>query len=141
MIPLPTSFLTALGDADVCAANFTGVHVDSRRVVSGDLFVAVGGGVEFLEGAIQRGAAAPLVVVARPDIGIITNIGPVHLELVDSLDGVRRAKSELVDALPAGGTAIVPEDFPVRRNDVTVVRVPPTAGRVERSRTIVGDVS
>ena len=61
MIPLPTSFLTALGDADVCAANFTGVHVDSRRVVSGDLFVAVGGGVEFLEDAIQRGAAATLV--------------------------------------------------------------------------------
>ena len=42
------------------------------------------------------------------DIGVITMIAPVHLEKVGTLEGVVRAKSELIDALPPGGTAIVP---------------------------------
>jgi UDP-N-acetylmuramoyl-tripeptide--D-alanyl-D-alanine ligase len=69
------------------------------------------------------GQIAELCEIARPQIGVITNIGPVHLELVDSLDGVRRAKAELVAALPAGGTAVVPADFPVERDDIDVVRI------------------
>ena len=54
---------------------------------------------------------------------MITNVGPVHLEKVGDLDGVVRAKSELIDALPPGGTAVVPADFPVERDDLEVVRV------------------
>src|SRR5262249_41433131 len=69
------------------------------------------------------GQIAALCDVARPEIGVITNVGPVHLELVDSLDGVRRAKGELVDTLPPHGTAIVPADFPVARDDIHVVRL------------------
>ena len=88
------------------------------------------------------GQIATLAEIARPEIGVITNIGPVHLELVDSLEGVRRAKGELVDSLPAGGTAIVPADFPVERDDVHVVRVAePTTAPTADGRTKVGGVS
>jgi UDP-N-acetylmuramoyl-tripeptide--D-alanyl-D-alanine ligase len=87
------------------------------------------------------GQIAELAALARPQIGVVTNVGPVHLELVDSLDGVVRAKAELIVALPPGGTAIVPEDFPVARDDVDVVRIgTPEASRVD-GRTIVGGVS
>jgi UDP-N-acetylmuramoyl-tripeptide--D-alanyl-D-alanine ligase len=87
------------------------------------------------------GQIAELAALARPQIGVVTNVGPVHLELVDSLDGVVRAKTELIAALPPGGTAIVPEDFPVSRDDVEVVRIgTPEASRVG-GRTIIGGVS
>jgi len=87
------------------------------------------------------GQIAELAALARPQIGVVTNVGPVHLELVDSLDGVVRAKAELIAALPPGGTAIVPADFPVSRDDVDVVRIgTPEASRVD-GRTIVGGVS
>ena len=183
----------------------TGVEIDSRRVSPGDLFVAVGGGVSFLDDARSRGAAATLVPddafaalaaiggavrarsrarvvaitgsvgktstkdilaallrphvrliaaeagynneiglpltlariepdtqivvtemgmrgpgqiralaeIARPDVAVITAIAPVHLELLGTLENVARAKAELLDALPAGGIAIVPADAPV----------------------------
>jgi UDP-N-acetylmuramoyl-tripeptide--D-alanyl-D-alanine ligase len=87
------------------------------------------------------GQIAALAEVARPEVGVITNIGPVHLELVDSLDGVRRAKGELVSALPAGGTAIVPPDFPVERDDIHVVRVAEPAMTADGGRTEIGGVS
>ena len=54
------------------------------------------------------GQIAELAAIARPQIGVITNVGPVHLELVESVEGVARAKAELLQALPRGGTAIVP---------------------------------
>jgi UDP-N-acetylmuramoyl-tripeptide--D-alanyl-D-alanine ligase len=233
MIPLETDLLEGLGTLEARAVQVTGVQVDSRRVMPGDLFVAVGRGVEFAEDAMARGAAATLVPddafaalarigaalrdrsdarvvgitgsmgktstkdilaalcspfartiaaeasfnneigvpltlcrlehdtevcilefamrgfgqiadlckIARPQIGVVTNIGPVHLELVESIEGVRRAKGELVTALPAGSTAIVPEDFPVDRDDIDVVRVGPVVAEVVDGRTIVGGVS
>ena len=233
MIALETSVLEGLGDLEARADSVTGVQVDSRRIVLGDLFVAVGRGAEFVDDAFARGAAVTLVPsdafaalanigravrerssarivgitgsmgktstkdilaalsapsartiaaeasfnneigvpltlcrleadtevcvlelamrgfgqiaelaeIAQPQIGVVTNVGPVHLELVDSLDGVARAKGELIAALPAGGTAIVPEDFPVSRDDVEVVRVgAPEALRTD-GRTSVGGVS
>jgi UDP-N-acetylmuramoyl-tripeptide--D-alanyl-D-alanine ligase len=88
------------------------------------------------------GQIAELCAIARPEIGAITNIGPVHLELVGDVDGVRRAKTELVEALPPGGTAVVPGDFPVGRKDIRVVRVsPPEDAVVEDGRTLLGGVS
>jgi UDP-N-acetylmuramoyl-tripeptide--D-alanyl-D-alanine ligase len=87
------------------------------------------------------GQIATLAEIARPQIGVVTNVGPAHLELVDSIDGVVRAKSELIAALPAGGTAIVPEDFPVARDDIEIVRVgAPEAIRAD-GRTVVDGVS
>src|SRR5207244_4471836 len=87
------------------------------------------------------GQIAELCEIARPEIGVVTNVGPVHLELVESLDGVIRAKSELVDALPPGGVAIVPEDFPVEREDIRVIRLGEPAAEVSDGRTSVGGVS
>ena len=87
------------------------------------------------------GQIAALAEIARPKIGVITNVGPVHLELVDSLDGVRKAKGELITALPAGGTAIVPADFPVDRDDIDVVRVGAPDAKVVDGRTELGGVS
>ena len=83
------------------------------------------------------GQIAALAEVARPEVGVVTNVGPAHVELVGSLDGVVAAKSELVDALPAGGTAVVPRDFPVARDDITVVRVGDPEARAEGSRTSI----
>jgi UDP-N-acetylmuramoyl-tripeptide--D-alanyl-D-alanine ligase len=209
------------------------VQVDSRRILPGDLFVAVGRGVEFLADARERGATATLVptdafdalrriakevrtrslarlvgitgsmgktstkdilyalcapsahtvaaeasfnneigvpltlcrldrdtevcilelamrgfgqiaelcAIARPDIGVVTNVGPVHLELVDDLEGVKRAKGELIAALPSGGTAIVPDDFPISRGDIEIVRLGPPVGTVVDGRTELGGVS
>lgn len=87
------------------------------------------------------GQIAELSEISRPEIGVVTNVGPVHLELVDSLEGVIRAKSELVAALPPGGTAIVPEDFPVGREDIHVTRIGKPSAQVVGDRTVVGGVS
>ena len=233
MIRLETAFLEQLGRVESRADTFTGVQVDSRRIVPGDLFVAVGRGHEFLADALDRGAAVTLVPedafaalariggevrarsharvigitgsmgktstkdilaalcmpsartiaaeasynneigvpltlsrlerdtevcilelamrgfgqiaalcqIARPEIGVVTNVGPVHLELVDSVERVRRAKGELVDALPPGGTAIVPRDFPVGREDIDVVRLGEPEARVVDGRTELAGVS
>ena len=46
------------------------------------------------------GQIAELCAFARPDVGVITNVGPVHLEQVGDLAGVARAKGELIEALP-----------------------------------------
>jgi len=233
LIPLRVEELPQLGRLDARADTITGVQVDSRRIEPGDLFVAVGGGVDFLEAALERGAAATLVPehpfeamaalgslvrdrsaarvvgitgstgktstkdilaalcataartvaaeesynneigvpltlcrlepdtevcvlelamrgfgqiadlcrIARPHVGVITNVGPVHLELVGSLEGVLRAKGELVAALPPGGTAIVPLEFPVDRDDVDVIRLGEPDARRDGERTVVGGVS
>jgi UDP-N-acetylmuramoyl-tripeptide--D-alanyl-D-alanine ligase len=56
------------------------------------------------------GQIAWLASFACPNIGLITNIAPVHLELVETVENVARAKAELIEALPPGGTAVVPEE-------------------------------
>ena len=72
------------------------------------------------------GQIAELCEIARPDVGVITAIGPVHLELVGSVEGVARAKAELLASLPAGGIAVVPDTRliePHLRGDLDVRRV------------------
>ena len=63
MIPLELDVLEPLGRliARPWADTVTGMQVDSRRIDEGDLFVAVGGGADFVEHALARGAAAALV--------------------------------------------------------------------------------
>jgi UDP-N-acetylmuramoyl-tripeptide--D-alanyl-D-alanine ligase len=56
------------------------------------------------------GQIAELCAVARPDIGVITTIGLVHLELLGTLERVAEAKAEVVVSLPKGGVAIVPDE-------------------------------
>ncbi len=233
VIALRLDELPPLGELEARADEITGVKVDSRKVEPGDLFVALGRGVDFLAEALAQGAAATLVPekpfeamavlgaavrdrssarvvgitgstgktstkdilaalcapsartvaaeasynneigvpltlcrlepdtevcilelamrgfgqiadlcrIARPEIGVITNVGPAHLELVGSLEGVLRAKGELVAALPPGGTAIVPQEFPVERDDIEIVRLSEPDGRRDGDRTVVGGVS
>ncbi|MFV0308984.1 MAG: UDP-N-acetylmuramoyl-tripeptide--D-alanyl-D-alanine ligase [Desertimonas sp.] len=56
------------------------------------------------------GEIARLCDVARPSIGVVTAVAPSHTERVGGIEGVARAKAELIDALPAGGTAILNAD-------------------------------
>jgi UDP-N-acetylmuramoyl-tripeptide--D-alanyl-D-alanine ligase len=221
VIPLELSAVEPLGKliARPWADVVTGMQVDSRRIEEGDLFVAVGGGEDFIEHALARGASAALVPTddfaalaaiagavrdrssarivgitgstgktstkdilfalcaphrrtianegnynteigvplticrieedteiciselgmrgagqiawlasfVRPDVGVITNIGPAHLEFLGSIENIARAKAELIDGLPPGGIAVVPDEPLLEpyltRSDITVKRV------------------
>ncbi len=54
------------------------------------------------------GQIAELAAIAEPRIGVITNVGPVHVELLGSVEAIAAAKAEILTALPADGTAVVP---------------------------------
>lgn len=56
------------------------------------------------------GQIAELARIAEPDVGVITNVGPVHVELLGSTAAVAAAKAELITGLRDGGTVIVPSD-------------------------------
>ena len=218
MIPIPVEEIRRLGRLETDVDEITGVEIDSRRVGPGDLFLAVRGGVAYLEQARAAGAATlvpdddfaalaalgravrdqseaevvgitgstgktstkdilaalcrphrrtiaaeasynaelglPLTLcrlepdtelliaelamrgfgqiealceLARPTIGVITAIGPVHLQFVESVAGVARAKAELLEALPRGARAVIPAGVadlePNVRGDLDVIRV------------------
>jgi len=53
------------------------------------------------------GQIAHLASFHRPNVGIITNIGVSHVELVGSREGIMRAKSELLEALPSGAPSLL----------------------------------
>jgi UDP-N-acetylmuramoyl-tripeptide--D-alanyl-D-alanine ligase len=196
----------------------TGLELDSRRIGPGDLFVAIRGGVDYVDEALERGAAAALVpdepfqamaalgsavrdritarvlaitgatgktstkdilaalcrphlrtvaaeqslnneiglpltltratadtelvicemgtrgpgqiaelcAIARPDHGVIAQIGPAHLELFGTVEAVAAAEAEIVAALPRGGSIVVPAGEPLlephlAREDLDVV--------------------
>ena len=217
MIPLALRELEGLGRLEGDADVVTGVTIDSRRVRPGDLFVAVGGGTEYVEDARARGATtlvpddaftamatiaravrerssarvvgitgstgktstkdilaalcsplartvaaeasynnelgvpltlcrleedtdvcvlelamrglgqiAQLASIAKPGLGVITSVGPAHLELVGTLDAVAEAKAELLHALPSGAVAVIPAGVealePHLRNDLELRR-------------------
>ena len=76
------------------------------------------------------GQIAALCKVARPDIGIVTGVGPVHLELLGTVERVAQAKAEIVGALPPGGVAVAPTPAPelepfLQRTDIEVRRFGP----------------
>ena len=54
------------------------------------------------------GQIAELAAIAEPRVAVITNVGPVHVELLGSVEAIAAAKAEVLAALPAGGTAVVP---------------------------------
>jgi UDP-N-acetylmuramoyl-tripeptide--D-alanyl-D-alanine ligase len=75
------------------------------------------------------GQIAELTAIAEPDVGLITAVAPVHLELMGSIEAIAAAKAELVAGLRPGGTAIVPAGEALldahRRDDVTTVTFGP----------------
>ncbi len=92
------------------------------------------------------GQIAELCETAQPQIGVITKIGPVHLELLTTLERVAQAKAELIEALPAGGTAVVPAGDPLlgpylNREDIQVIRFGPDGDVELVSFTSRGDAS
>ncbi|SNS46892.1 UDP-N-acetylmuramoyl-tripeptide--D-alanyl-D-alanine ligase [Geodermatophilus pulveris] len=63
-------------------------------------------------GSRGRGHIARLCRVARPDVGVVLNVGSAHLGEFGSADGIAVAKGELVEALPESGTAVLNADDP-----------------------------
>jgi len=90
------------------------------------------------------GQIAELVAIAEPDVGVIVNVGPVHLESLGSLEAVAAAKAELIAGLRPGATAVIPAHEPLLaphlRGDLRIVTFgtdadvrlagPPCDGRV-----------
>jgi UDP-N-acetylmuramoyl-tripeptide--D-alanyl-D-alanine ligase len=80
-----------------------------------------------LEAAMRGfGEIATLTAICEPDVGVITNIAAVHLEQVGSLEGVARAKAELLVGMRDGSVAVVPAREPLLepylRDGLEVVR-------------------
>jgi UDP-N-acetylmuramoyl-tripeptide--D-alanyl-D-alanine ligase len=75
------------------------------------------------------GQIAELVRIAEPDVGVIVSVGPVHLELLGSIEAVAAAKAELLAGLAPGATAIVPAREalldPHLRDDLTTITFGP----------------
>ena len=99
-----------------------------------------------------EGQIAELVEVAEPDVGVIVNVGPVHLELLGTVERVAAAKAELIRDLRPGAACVVPASEPLLdahlREDLDTITFGPggevmllsfDAGRAEiesRGRTI-----
>lgn len=66
-------------------------------------------------GMYVGGEIAELARIARPRIGIVTAVQPVHLARIGSLQAIEAAKGELLEALPRDGTAILNADDPIVR--------------------------
>ena len=103
---LVASAISPLGDIHKTAANFNnevglpltllGIRKNHKAVV-----VEIG-----MRGLKQIEALAP---IARPNIGIVTNVGETHMELLGSIENIAKAKSELVEAIDEG-TVILNRD-------------------------------
>ena len=55
-----------------------------------------------------KGQIAELGAIAEPEVAVITNVGPVHVELLGSIEAIAAAKAEILDSLPSDGTAVAP---------------------------------
>ena len=85
------------------------------------------------------GQVAALSAIARPDIAVVSHIGPEHLELLGTVERVAEANAEVIAALPDGGSAVVPatsvelEPF-LSRDDIELRRFDPADAELENDR-------
>lgn len=66
-------------------------------------------------GAYQKGEIKQLCRLVKPGIGILTAIGPMHLERFGSIDNIKKAKYELIESLPKNGFAVFNGDDQIVR--------------------------
>jgi UDP-N-acetylmuramoyl-tripeptide--D-alanyl-D-alanine ligase len=71
------------------------------------------------------GQIAALCSIARPEIAVVSHIGPEHLELLGTVERVAEANAEAIASLPPGGTAVIPARCPelapyLERDNITV---------------------
>jgi UDP-N-acetylmuramoyl-tripeptide--D-alanyl-D-alanine ligase len=86
-----------------------------------------------------RGQIKELAEIAKPDIGVLTNIGQAHIELLGSEQAIAEAKAELIESLPAKGAVILNGDdlwasFVMNRAKAKVVSYGITTGDVQAER-------
>ena len=86
-----------------------------------------------------RGEIAALARIARPHIGVVTNVGAAHLETLGSIEEVARAKGEMFGGLGPEGVAVLPADDPLITAQVEAASVP-EARRLTFGARAAGDV-
>ncbi len=86
--------------------NFVGVPLTLFRISPSTRFAAVEIGTN------APGEIRTLTDVARPRIGVVTNISPSHLAGLNSVEGIAREKGDLLRGLSRGGTAVINSDDP-----------------------------